>query len=244
MLARRFWLPVRAILAIAGMLVMSCGGDMNPTALTATGGPVLAQGFEEPSGTTISDVSGNGNVGRMDSGVVRTTGGRFGNALIFNGNTLTVPNSASLSLSTGVTLEAWVNPTAVSSAGRDVIHKGNDYYLMATTESGSLPAGGGTFAGESSPTQTLGTTPLALNTWAHLAMTYDGVTLRFYVNGTQVSARARSGTISMSGNPVTIGSNPVFGQFFQGMIDEVRIYNRPLSAAEIQTDMSTPIGTR
>ena len=81
-----------------------------------------------------------------------------------------------------------------------------------------------------------------MNTWSHLAVTYDGATMRLYVNGTQVSSQAQTGSITTSTNPLQIGGDSIYGQYFQGMIDEVRIYNVALTPAQIQTDMNTPIG--
>ena len=82
---------------------------------------------------------------------------------------------------------------------------------------------------------------MALNTWTHLAATYDGATLRLYRNGTQVATRAVSGAITTSDSPLRIGGNLVWGEYFDGLIDEVRIYNRVLTATEIQTDMNAPV---
>ena len=96
-----------------------------------TAGLVAAYGFNEGTGTTIRDISGNGNNGTI-SGATWTTSGKYGNALVFNGaNALvTVNNSASLQLSTAMTLEAWVNPLVVSNDWQDVIYKGNDNYYL------------------------------------------------------------------------------------------------------------------
>src|SRR6478736_8656610 len=111
-------------------------------------GLVAAYGFNETSGTTVSDISGNNNNGTLGSGVTRATSGKFGGALLFNGSGLvTIPNSASLQLTTGMTLEAWVNPSAVNSAWRDVIYKGNDNYYLEGTSSNTAPGAGGTFGG-------------------------------------------------------------------------------------------------
>ena len=82
---------------------------------------------------------------------------------------------------------------------------------------------------------------LPLNTWTHLAATYDGATLRFYVNGVQVSSLAQTGSIVTSSNPLQIGGDSIYGQYFEGTIDEVRVYNVALTAAQIQADMNTPI---
>ena len=75
----------------------------------------------------------------------------------------------------------------------------------------------------------------------YLVETFDGSTLRFYVNGAQVSSVARTGALMTSSNPLQIGSDSIYGQYFNGLIDEVRIYNTALSAAQIQTDMTTPV---
>jgi Concanavalin A-like lectin/glucanases superfamily len=82
---------------------------------------------------------------------------------------------------------------------------------------------------------------LPLNTWSHLAMTYNGATMRLYVNGVLVSSRAQTGNTVVSAGAVQIGGNTVWGEFFSGAIDEVRIYKRALSATEIQADMNTRI---
>jgi hypothetical protein len=61
--------------------------------------------------------------------------------------------------------------------------------------------------------------------------------------GLQVSSRAQTGAIVTSTNPLQIGGDSIYGQYFAGRIDEVRIYNRALSVAEIQSDMNTPVTT-
>jgi hydrogenase maturation factor HypE len=86
-----------------------------------------------------------------------------------------------------------------------------------------------------------GTSPLALNTWTHLAATYDGANMRIYVNGVQVGSRAQTGNMLTSNRTLRIGGNSIWGEYFNGLIDDVRVYNRALSATEIQTDMNTPV---
>jgi hypothetical protein len=205
---------------------------------TPTPGLVAAYAFNEGSGTVVHDVSGNGNNGSI-SGATWTTSGKYGDALSFNGTNarVNINNAASLQLTSGMTLEAWVYPTTVSSAWRDVIYKGNDnYYLEGTSNNSGRPAMGGTFGGN-----LYGTSPLTANTWAHLAATYDGATMRLYVNGVQVASRAHTGAIATSTNPLQIGGDSIYGQYFAGRIDEVRIYSRTLNGAQIQSDMNTPL---
>lgn len=203
--------------------------------------PVAAYAFNEGAGTTTADASGNGNNGTI-SGATWTNSGKFGSALNFNGASalVTVSNSTTLQLNAAMTLEAWVNPAAVTNQFRDIIYKGNDnYYLEASSPNGGEPAGGGTFG--SSDVVLYGTAALAANTWSHVAVTFDGGTLRFYVNGAEVASRIQPGAIATSTNALQIGGDNLYSQFFKGTIDEVRIYNRALSAAEIQTDMNTPV---
>ena len=96
-------------------------------------------------------------------------------------------------------------------------------------------------AAPDTPLEARGTRQLPLNAWSHLAATYDGATLRLFVNGAQVGSRAVTGALLTSTGALRIGGNSIWGEFFQGRIDEVRIYNRALTAAEIQADMSRPI---
>src|SRR5262249_48823461 len=153
---------------------------------------------------------------------------------------VTINDSPSLRLTTGMTLEAWVKPRMVTNVWRDVIYKGNDNYaLEAASDHSGVPAGGSTFGG--AWVATYGPTALPLYTWRHLALTYDGATLRLYVNGVQVSSLARTGSLPTSTNPLQIGGDSIYGQYFKGKIDEIRVYNRALSASEIQADRSTPI---
>jgi hypothetical protein len=202
-------------------------------------GPVAVWGFGEGSGAVVADASGNANHGSV-SGATWTTG-KYGSALAFNGTgaLVTVADSASLDLSTGMTLEAWVYPTATAAAWKDVIYKAVDiYYLEGSSPAGNAPSAGGTFAAQ----PVYGPVALPLNAWSHLASTYDGATLRLYVNGAQVASRAQTGPIQTSAGNLTLGGDAAFGQYWAGRIDEVRIYNGALSASQIQTDMNTPIG--
>jgi hypothetical protein len=67
--------------------------------------------------------------------------------------------------------------------------------------------------------------------------------LRLYVNGTEVASRAQTGNIVTSPNPLQIGGDNFYGQHFSGIVDEVRVYNVALRPADIQADMSVPLGS-
>jgi hypothetical protein len=153
---------------------------------------------------------------------------------------VTVADAASLDLTTGMTIEAWVNPAA-GTGWRSVVLKetpGGLAYALYSANNASRPAG---YVHISSDIGLNGTAAIALNTWTHVALTYDGATLRMFVNGVQVSTHAQTGSVIVAPGALRIGGDSVWGEYFKGLIDEVRVYNRALSAAEIQTDKNTPI---
>src|SRR6185437_9215308 len=136
-------------------------------------------------------------------------------ALVFNGTNarVNISNSASLQLTSAMTLETWIDPATVSNVWRDVIYKGNDnYYLEGTSDQGGAAAGGGTYGGTNA--NVYAASALPANTWSHLALTYDGATLRLYVNGTLVSSQAKTGAVTTSTNQLQIGGDSIYGQYF------------------------------
>jgi hypothetical protein len=214
---------------------------------TSTTGLVAAYNFDQGSGTTLTDNSGNGNNGTISGAT--WVNGLFGKALSFNGSTsfVSIPNSASLQLTTGMTLEAWVDPTGETGIG-PVISKnrsgGVDYSLNAydsnsSSHSTAYTQNSGTPS--SGADSLMSNSVLPLNTWSFLAATYDGSNLNFYVNGRLVTTVTYNYTLGTSTSILELGED-AFGDNYQGFLDNVRIYNRALNAGEIVSDMSTPIG--
>ncbi len=203
-------------------------------------GLVAAWGFNEGTGSGAADVSGFANGGAIN-GAGWTTQGRFGGGMSFNGGSseVDVPDANSLDLTSGMTLEAWVKPASSSPTWKAIVDKNTDrYYLMASSDTSGYPAVGATFT--SGNLNVYGAQTLPVGVWSHLAGTYDGSRLRLYLNGTQIASTAHAPSLTTSTDPLMIGAD-VYGEFFQGTIDEIRIYNRALSAAEIQADMTTPV---
>jgi hypothetical protein len=155
---------------------------------------------------------------------------------------VTINDASPLDLTTGKTLEAWVYPTATQSDWRMVImqegSESTSYALYANSER-NVPLFGGLFS--DSFRDLYGGSQLPVNTWTHLAGTYDGQTQRLFANGTQVAQRNQTGSMQTSSGALRIGSNSIWGEFFRGRIDEVRIYKRALSAQEIQADRNDPL---
>ena len=87
----------------------------------------------------------------------------------------------------------------------------------------------------------VGPAAIPMNAWTHLAVTYDGTTVRLYVNGAASGTAAFTGSIPASTGVLRIGGNSIWGEWYKGSLDELRLYNRALSPAEIQADMNRPV---
>jgi Concanavalin A-like lectin/glucanases superfamily/Bacterial Ig domain/Lysyl oxidase/Purple acid Phosphatase, N-terminal domain len=201
-------------------------------------GRVASFGFDEGAGTTAGDRSGTGNAGAV-AGATWTTG-RVRGALSFDGTNdlVTVPDTPSLDLTTGMTVDAWVRPTGPAGWSTVALKErggtGLSYALYGADDQGR-PAGYARLGSDRSAT---GPAVLPAGVWTHPAATYDGAALRLYVNGTLVRTTAVTGAIATSNNPLRIGGNTVWGEWFAGKIDELNVYNRALTAAEIAVDMN------
>lgn len=210
---------------------------------------VVAYGFNEGSGTTVADVSGNGITGTLQ-GATWTTGGKYGNALSFDGSSSYVDlgNPSVLQLTGSMTTEAWVKAAANPPDDGQIISKANDSggWQLKTSPDTGVETFGARLAG-STIGRRYSNTVRALNTWYHVASVYNATTqsLDLYVNGVldngTFSGPVPSSQILQNVN-VNIGRR-TGGYYFNGLIDEVRIYNRALSQSEIQSDMNTPVGS-
>ena len=195
-------------------------------------GLVGAWGFDERVGRQVLDASGAGNPGTL-SGATRTRG-RFGGGLWFDGRNdwVTVAGDRSLDLSGGMTLAAWVRPLA---RGRTVVVKESvnrlSYGLYARPSGHVFTTAEHALRGRA----------LKRKRWSHLAMTWDGLIMRVYVNGAEASRATLIGTAKTAAGPLRIGGNAIWPEFFKGTIDEVRIYDRALTAAEIVRARDTAI---
>ena len=207
-------------------------------------GLVGAWAFNEGAGATASDASGNGNHGVVaGAGATWTTSGKYGGALSFNGSSgsVTVPNAPSISLSSSYTLEAWVRPTALSGYQTILIKEttgGCSYWLQTNATGVSSGLGNGGCREHQS------TTPaVPVNQWSHLAAVFNDTanTYTIYLNGVAVSTQSETAAPVANSQALVFGQSGCSGCGFErwrGLFDDIRIYNRPLSTAEIQTDMN------
>jgi hypothetical protein len=227
----------------AGNSTTSTAAGVTVANAGARPGLVAAYGFEAGAGTSAADASGNGNTGAI-SGAAWTAAGRNGKGLSFDGvdDLVTIADSASLDLTTGMTLEAWLKPDAPVSAWQTALIKeapGFFSYALYATGSGPTPNGwwGGTsvYGPDSSP--------LAPGVWTHVAVTSDGAAMRLYLNGALAGSAGVTGPLAPSAGALRIGGNTVWqDEYFDGTIDDVRVYDRALTASEVGADRNLPVG--
>ena len=193
---------------------------------------------------TTTDTSGYHNIGSLLNGAAWTNQGKFGNAIQFDGvdDRVRVADSLSLHVTNSLTVEAWVYPTRVNNWSAIVIKEiPNTFsYVLYGWWFGTDSAAGTTSNGERA---TSGGGSLPLNTWTHIAMTYNGAQQILYINGNAVASNADTGIINITSDPLSIGGNgQASNEVFTGKIDEVRVYNVALSQAAIRRDMNAPVG--
>ena len=210
-------------------------------------GRLAGWAFNESLGTTVNDVTGNGNAATLQNEPTWTAG-KYGGGLRFDGvnDFLTVLNSPSLNFSgTEMTLSMWINP--LGGVG-DQVPFGK---FWSGTMASPFYQYGLELLGGSTPNLFIGTasgavtasmgSPLTLGQWSHLAIAFNGTQARFYVNGNLVSSPSLSASITRARLPAAHGSRREAHQFFNGTLDDVRLYNRAQSQTEVQTDMNTPL---
>jgi hypothetical protein len=202
--------------------------------------------LDETTGTVAADSSGNGNNGTLMNGPTPSTdipaaiSGFSDRSLSFTAaadTSVTVPDSPSLGITGSITLSAWIKPTVDATIQQGIVEK----WTAATGQSGYfLRLSSGeclTFCLLQAPgTVEITTTPraIALNVWTHVAGVYDSdtQTLMIYVNGTQ-DPTTGTGPGPVDGPGLLMIGNAQGSNQFTGLIDDVRVYSRALTAAEV-----------
>ncbi|MEL1247141.1 LamG-like jellyroll fold domain-containing protein [Flavobacterium helocola] len=141
-----------------------------------------------------------------------------------------LPNESNFDFTTNLTVEFMVR-TSNLNVYTSFVSKGNGSWRVQTSGDGLIAyAANGAFVDFKS------TTRLDDNNWHHVAVTYDGAFARIYIDGVLENSRGASGTITNTSHPVVIGAmhetGPA-GRYLNGDIDEVRIWNKALSASDI-----------
>ena len=199
--------------------------------------------LDETTGTSITD-SKFGNTGTFtgNANVIPIAGSADG-GLSFDGSNdeIEVPFDPLFNVGAEVTIAAWVRPTGAMAGWNVIAQQTNPgfyetYGLMANDTTNQFMFAISTSSGDGISVQSTTTTANVSDTWTHVAGTYDGATLRIYINGVEENTLAATGTIQVETLPFTIGAgynNGTLNENWIGGIDDVMLFNRGLSAQEI-----------
>ena len=212
----------------------------NASAAVSTTGLVAAYSFDEGSGTSAADVVHN-NTATLSGGTTWVAG-KNGSAvsLSASGQKVVALSSPETALSGSLTIEAWVKPTTLTwGVNKPLVIKAAGYpsnYYYAVDSSTPLWKWSGGSAYH------YANTSLQIGVWQHMAMSYNADTRQWtqYINGVARGSGTENVAPTSISGPLYIGSSDGTG-YFPGAIDDVRIYNRALSASEIQSDMDTAV---
>jgi len=192
--------------------------------------------FDEGSGTTAYDSSGNGNDG-VFVGDPKWVAGKYGGALEFDGDDyLNCGNGDSLQIQDEITITFWFQVDAFSNTWEAFLAKGDNSYRASR----SAGTGNATHMGASGTSVGGGNgwfdaaVVITDNQWHHWAGVYDGSEGRIYIDGALDTASPGTGQINISTYDFYIGENQqATGRYLHGLMDEVRIYSRALADSEI-----------
>ena len=203
------------------------------------------------SGTTWTDLSGNGNNGTLVNGVGYNSGN--GGSLNFNyldSEYVSFPSISSLQFlnRSPYTLSAWVYPTRNPGANNWTgifdredssigSRDGYNLYFLGSATTNTFFTTERFVAGTNSNTSVTLNQSVSVNNWHHIVVTYDGTTLTLYRNGSSVGTPTTStGNITNTSKTLTIGVRG--GNYFGGNISQAQIYSRALTATEIQQNFN------
>jgi len=189
--------------------------------ITVAGGTTASAPSVLPSGFSVTV-----------TGVPSPASSSHGTAIMFNGynNAITVSDKSSIDPTAAITLCAWMNATDWNG-NRRILQKGdsdNQYRLLAEN---------GVFKFDLSGVGTLTTTLPSTGAWHHVAGTWDGKTMKLYVDGVVAAQASASGSIDVTTDSLNFGTKTTSapsGDHFIGQLADIRIYNQAISASHIK----------
>jgi len=180
-------------------------------------------------GVSVASDSADSNHGTLVNGPVWTTG-KVSGALSFDGvdDYVEVADAANLDIASAITLEAWIKPDTMSGYETIVSKYYLQGYYLRVHESGEIHFTPGVEEIVTSPGL------IQSGSWYHVVGTYDGTTIKLYLNGVLIGSKSTAGPVRQNDYPLRIGDFPGGGLSFNGLIDEVAVYNRALLDSEVQ----------
>jgi hypothetical protein len=237
MTAGSYTLTVNGVADLSGNAIAT---DTTQALAYSTTDPTLMCWY--PFDILATDASGNGNDGII-SGPTLTADGKLGQAYVFAAASDYIQMPL-VGLSPGAgTFAAWVKPSAFTAGDHFILGHtsatawADRLQLYINDIGGTLDLG----IGDNHSVHT-GIAPLVLQQWAHVALTWDGITYRVYINGVELANGVYSGLAQLAsfadvGNSGSAGARTTA---FNGVIDDVRLYSRPLDATEIVAMITLP----
>ena len=203
--------------------------------------PLAYWTFDEGAGNIALDASGNGHDGVI-WGNPRWVAGIVGGALDFDGygDYVDCGNPVGLNIQDKITLACWIKVASFSRNWETILAKGDDSYRLSRSSGTGAGNGNAVHFGITGTTTYFfdGTATVTDDQWHHVAGVYDGSQAAIYVDGVLDRAVPATGRISSTTYPLYIGENSEQrGRYLNGIVDDVRIYNRALNAQEVQQCM-------
>ena len=211
----------------------------NETLENLTNGLVGYWKFDEGTGGSAGDSSGANNNGTVRG--ASWVSGKVSGALQFDGinDDVSIPSTPALQLAgKSFSFSAWIKPDIVSGKAINILgkHNSNGFksYYFALNRDNSKSGAVSIFSGSAWIDSPLNS--IIAGEWAHVAVSYNNTSgvIGLYKNGSLLGAQIATTSYVNTNNPLLIGAFESAGWFFDGAIDEVRMYNRSLNASEIQ----------
>lgn len=220
----------------AGAAGLKAGTTPSGGTLSTNGGLVAHWTFDgKHMISNVADASGNGNNGALLLGATgniatTTTFGKIGQALLFDGvNDYVDLGSSSIYSPERITVSAWVNRNTLNARVVSKDNSARDYELKITS-SDTVEF---TVWNQAGSAATVNSGSVIGSGWHHIAGTWDGLKVRTYLDGVNQASADLAGSSVHSGSELYIGTRGT-NEFFNGALDDVRVYNRALSAEEIK----------
>ncbi len=197
--------------------------------------------LDEKDGRTAADSSGNGHEATVQGNPEwQPAGGRVGGAIALggDGDFLDVADTSAFDCTGGVTIAAWIKAKQLDKPWQAIITKGdNTYRIQRNNETNTLEFActGLQIPNGNEYGSLFGSKAITTGEWHHVAGVYDGKKMYVYVDGALDSSQEAWGAINTNDARLQIGGNTQVGdRFWNGLIDEVRVYNCGLPEAQIQ----------
>jgi hypothetical protein len=226
--------------SFATSALTTAGQNLMKEAILWANGCVGRWSLDETSGTTATDTSGKNDDGTLTVASFASNSiapAKLVNGLDLNGSSayITVPNNRWLHRTTALSISAWIKADNLPNSAKTILRKGgsnpNNYQLAIYNGKVSLNLDTSDNAG------IVGTTTLATGVWYNIVATWDGTTVKLYINGNLDNSpgTTRTGTVGRDFQSVYVGGWPsgAATNDFDGVLDDVRIFNYALDVWEV-----------